>query len=185
MSINKSLFKIILLLSTVILIGCKDAEEVADRLTHFNFDTDYNITVPANPIVNIPVSVLTPDITTTSEEEFAQNQTRADLAESVKLTQLTLQVQSPADGTLTFLKSIDIKAVADGLPEIRVAFKDQVAADVGAFLSLDVTNAELVEYFKKPKYNLRITVVTDEQVTKEYVIKANARFFVDAKVAGL
>jgi hypothetical protein len=164
--------------------NCKDAEEIADKLTHFTFGTEYTFKVPATSIVNVPLSVVTPEIETKSDVMFSNNQTRADLVERINLSQLTLTVITPGDGSLKFVKSIEIKAAAAGLPEVRVAYKDNVPNDIGKVLNLDVTLVELKEYFTKDKYTLRITVVTDEAVPEEYTIKADGLFFVDAKILG-
>lgn len=174
----------LLVLVALIMIGCRKDNDVLDKLTHFSFETDYVVKVPASPVSPIPISFLSPDIATQSEVIFTDNKTRADLVERIELTQLDLSVQTPEGGTLSFLKSVDIYAKAEGLPEVRVAYKDQVPADVGATLLLDVTGVDLTEYFKKTKYQLRITVVSDEVVTEDYEVNAHGKFFVDAKVLG-
>lgn len=175
----------ILILIALIVIGCRKDDGVIDRLTHFNFETDYVVKVPASPVVtSVPVDIITPEIATHSDIAFSANKTRADLVEQIKLTQLDLSVKTPEGGTLTFLKSVDIYARAEGLPEVRVAYKDQVPADVGATLSLDVTDADLTEYFKKTTYQLRISVTADEVIMEDYGVNAHGKFFVDAKVLG-
>lgn len=174
----------VLILVALAMIGCKHSDEVADSFTKFNIETDYVVKVPATPIASIPFDFVTPDIATHSEESFTANKTRADLVEHIELTNLELSVKSPDGGTLSFLKSIDIYAKAEGLPEVRVAFKDVVPDDVGATLSLDVTGADLTEHFKKATYQLRIKVLSDERVTEDYEVNAHGKFAVDAKLLG-
>jgi hypothetical protein len=164
------------------MIGCKKADDVVDSFTHFNLETDYLVKVPASPIASVPLDLVTPDIATHSEEAFSANKTRADLVEKVVLSELVLTVQTPEDGTLTFLESVDIYARAEGLPEVRVAYKDTVPDDVGGTLSLDVTGTDLTEYFKKEKYQLRISVMSDEMVEEDHVVNAHAKFLVDARL---
>jgi len=164
--------------------GCKKADDIVDSFTHFSFEADYVVKVPASPISGIPLDVLTPDIATHSDVLFTANKTRADLVEEIKLTQLDLSVKTPEGGDLKFLKSVGIYARAEGLPEVRVAYKDAVPDDVGSTLTLDVTGVDLTEYFKKEKYQLRISVTTDQVVTQDYGVNAHAVFFVDAKVIG-
>jgi hypothetical protein len=186
MKINKRNTGIMALLAFIMLsfAGCKDAEEIADKLTQFTFGTEYTFKVPPNSILDIPVSIVTPEIETKSNTTFSDNNTRADMVERINLKELTLTVTSPSDGSLKFLKSVDIKVAAEGLPEVRVAYKDVVPNDVKGFLTLDVTGVELKQYFTKDKYTLRITVVADEAITEEYVIRSNGLFFVDAKILG-
>jgi len=173
----------ILILIALIAIGCHK-DSVVDSFTHFNFETDYVVKVPASPLSAVPVDIVSPELATHSDVAFSANKTRADLVEQIKLTQLDLSVKTPEGGTLTFLKSVEIYARAEGLPEVKVAYKDQVPVDVGATLSLDVTDVDLREYFKKAEYQLRITVTTDEVVRQDYGVNAHGKFFVDAKILG-
>lgn len=174
----------VLIVAALIMIGCKKGDEIADSFTRFNIETDYVVQVPATPLASIPLGFVTPDIATHSEESFTANKTRADLVQHIELTELVLTVKAPEDGTLSFLKSVDIYARAEGLPEVRVAYKDVVPDDVGALLSLDVTAADLTEHFKKTTYQLRISVVSDERVTEDYQVNAHGKFAVDAKLLG-
>src|SRR5688572_14271449 len=122
----------LLILIALITIGCRKEDGVLDRLTHFNFETNYVIKVPASPVSAVPLSIITPEIATHSDVAFSANNTRADLVERIELRQLDLSVKTPEGGTLSFLKSVDIYAKAEGLPEVRVAYKDNVPDDVGA-----------------------------------------------------
>jgi hypothetical protein len=162
--------------------ACKRADEIVDSFTHFNFETDYVVKVPASPITAVPLEIITPDSATHSDVLFSANKTRADLVEEVRLTGLTLSVKTPQGGDLNFLKSVDIYARAEGLPEIRIAFKDIVPDNVGGTLELDVTGEDLTEYFKKDKYQLKIDVTSDQVVTEDYGVNAHGVFFVNAKV---
>jgi hypothetical protein len=164
--------------------ACKKADAIVDSFTHFSFEADYVVKVPATPVTAIPFEILTPDIQTHSDVLFSSNKTRADLVEEIELTDLTLTVKTPEDGDLKFLKSIDIYAKAEGLPDVRVAYKDNVPDDVGASLALDVTKVDLTEYFKKQTYQLKITVTSDQALTSNYEVNAHSVFFVDAKVLG-
>lgn len=182
-SVMKHSFTLLaLLVVSIALVSCKKTDEILDSFTHFTFGADYVVGVPAAPASNMPVTIVTPEIATHSNEAFSANKTRADMVEEINLSKLQLTVKTPDGGTLKFLKSVDIYARAEGLPDVRVAYKDQVPDDVGAVLDLDVTGAELREYFKKDKYFLRITVTTDQATTVNYAVNAHSDFFVNAKL---
>jgi len=166
----------------LIAIGCKKSDDIVESLTHFTYEPNYVIDVPATPLASLPVDFVTPDIATQSDVEYSANNTRADLVKHIDLAQLDLTVKSPDGGTLSFLKSVNIYARAEGLPEVKVAYKDQVPQDVGGTLNLDVTKADLTEYIKKDKYQLRISVVTDEAVKEDYKVNAHAKFEFEAQV---
>src|SRR3954469_15983558 len=89
-------------------LACKKVDDIVDSFTHFSFEADYVVKVPASPIAAVPLEIITPDIATHSDVLFSANKTRADLIEDVKLTALTLTVKTPDGGDLKFLKSVDI-----------------------------------------------------------------------------
>jgi len=179
---KKAINIILLVIASLLLISCR--KDAFDELTHFTFETDYVVKVPASPIASIPVDIVTPPIATHSNVLFTANNTRADMVEKISLTALDLTVKTPEGGNLTFLKSVAIYAMAEGLPEVKVAYKDNVPEDVGGKLDLDVTGVELKQYFTKEKYTLRISVTTDQVITQDYGVNAHGVFFVDAKVLG-
>ena len=172
-----------LLLIVVIMgfLGC----EAIDELTKFDINFEQSITIPPNTIINTPFDIITPDIETNSESTFDSNNTSKDLIEEVRLKTLDLNITSPTDGDFTFLKSIDIYISAEGLPEIKVALKDEVPESVGSTLSLDVIGDDLQEYVKKDKFKIRLNTVFDKTINTEHTIDLKAIFFVDAKILGL
>jgi hypothetical protein len=165
-----------------LLISCH--KDVLDEFTHFTFETEYLVKVPASPIASIPVDIVTPPISTNSEALFNANNTRADMVEKINLTALDLTVKTPEGGNLTFLKSVAIYAKAERLPEVKVAYKDSVPDDIGSKLDLNVTGVELKQYFAKDKYTLRISVTTDQIISQDYDVSAHGVFLVDAKILG-
>ncbi len=169
------------LIALLFLLGCK----AVDKLTQFNLDYNETITIPASSIIDVPLTILTPEVETNTESEFASNDTRKDKIEEIKLTAMTLSVLSPENGDFGFLKSVSVSLVADGLDEIQIAWKDAVPEDAGNILDLETTDKDLKEYIKKDAFKLRVSVTTDEVTTSEYKIDVYSNFFVDAKVLGI
>jgi hypothetical protein len=176
----KRICGIALLVTGVLVSSCKKFDE----FTHFDYASDYVVKVEASPILPAPINIITPEIATTSESEFGANKTRKDMVEQVVLRQLELTVKAPVSGDLRFLKSVNVFLSAGELPEIRVAYKDDVPDDIGATLNLDVTGANLREYIQEDTYRLRVTVITDDEISEDHYINAHGVFFVDAKVLG-
>ena len=170
----------ITLLSASVLISC----DKISKLTQFNLEYDETVVIPATLGANIPFNVQTPDIETDSESSFSVNDTRKDLIEHIELTQMTLTVSSPSNGTFSFLKSIKVYISADGLDEIEVASKENIPDDVGNTLALETTDTDLKEYIKKDNFNLKVTTITDEIISTDYTIDIHSVFFVDAKILG-
>jgi hypothetical protein len=155
-----------------------------DDLTKFNLAYQSKVVIPASAGVDLPFNVFTPQMETDSESEFAVNDTRKDLIEEIKLTELQMVITSPSNGVFGFLKSIEVYISADGLDEIKIA-EQEVAEDAGSTLDVDVLDVDLKEYIKKDKFNLRLNTVTDEAIESDHEIDVNSTFFVDAKVLGI
>ena len=71
------------------------------------------------------------------------------MVEKATLIKMQLDHKSPSSGDLSFIESISIFLEADGLPEIKIAWKDVVPENVGKTLDLDLTDADLKDYVKK------------------------------------
>lgn len=160
--------------------GC----EVLDKLTQFQMDFHQTITISSSTNVNLPFNVMTPDIETNSSSDFTLNDTRKDMIEKITLEKLTLTLKSPSNGDLGFIKSLNISMVADSLPEIKVAWIDQVPENTEKTIDLDVSGTDLQEYIKKDKFSLRVNTVTDELIASDHKIDVHSVFYVDAKILG-
>jgi len=175
--------KNLLLVSGCILItffGCK----LIDKLTQFDVEFNETVVIPASTGINLPLDFLTPDITTNSESTFAINDTRKDLVEEIRLKTLRLTHTSPSEGDFSFLKSVNVFISAEGLDEIKIAWKDNIPANVGKILFLDLADVDLKEFIKKDKFVLRLNTVTDELINSDQYIDVYSVFFVDAKILG-
>jgi len=170
------LFSLILFTS-----ACKEV----DKLTQFNMDYDESVTIPSTIGINLPFNLFTPPITTNSTESFEVNDTRKDLIEQIILKEMTLSISSPSGEDFSFLKSIEIYMSADGLDEIKVAWKDTIDNSVGNSIALETSSSDLQEYIKKDDINLKVTTVTDELILTDYEVNIHSNFFVDAKILGI
>lgn len=162
-------------------VACKDLE----KLTEFTLNYSSSVTIPKSTGLDLPVILPTPNMETNSESEFAVNDTRKDMVEEIILTGLDMTITSPDDQTFSFLESIKVSIAAEGLPEVEVAYQENVAATTGDKLLLETTNQNLREYIIKDKFNLRVETVTDEALSRDTKIKIDSRFFVNARVLGL
>lgn len=177
---KKSILKIFILV--FIFSSCEDLS----KLTQFKMDFKESVTIQKSVPFDTPFDFFTPDIQTNSESVFAVNNTSKDLVEQIKLTQLKLTLKSPSEGDFGFLKSISIFVSAGSdLPEIKVAWKDNIPLTAGKELVLDVTNADLQEYIKKDSFKLKLNTVTRKILGSDYQINLYTEFLVDVKVLGL
>jgi len=173
----KKIFFILFLLLNI--ISCKKAHDL------FTFDvTDSSsFTIESQYGINLPFSIPTPDVNTSSEKEFENNNTKASLVKEIILKKLTLTITSPEGQTFKFLKNITLYISADGEDEIMLAKKENIDDGVGSVIDLEPTSAFLDVYVKKDKYKLRTEVTTDEVLLHDVDIRVDLTFQVTAKGA--
>jgi len=163
----------ILIIGIILTVSCK-------KLLTFDISDSTTTTIDANILpFQLPVELPTPDVTTNSENEFAQNDTKVELVKEIILKKLVLTITSPNDKTFSFLKSIEIYISADGEDEMKLAWNNDVQSDAKS-IELETTNSALDKYVKKDKYKLRTKVVTKETLTQSVDIKIDFTFQVTA-----
>lgn len=172
--------RIILLIA--IAIGFSSCEEV-EKLTQFTMSFDNQVTIPSTAIVNVPVSIKTPEVPTNSESVFSGNNTNAASIEEIKLQEMRLTIISPSGNNFNFFKSVEVFMQAEGLPEVSLASETNVA-DGLTILGLNTTDANIKDYITKDKFKIRVTTTTDEAITQDHEVNVKTVYFVDAKVLG-
>ena len=169
---------------TVLVLSFNSCKKI-DKLTQFDLDYDESITIPSVLGINLPFNIYSPDIKTNTESIFEINNTKKDLVEQVNILKLVLKHRSPEKGDFDFLKGITIFISAEGVDEIKVAWKDNIPDDIGKTLELELTDANLKEYIKKDEFMLRVETITDKIILSDQDVDIQTSFFVDAKILGV
>ncbi len=151
-----------------------------DKLITFNISDQTTITVDKvlTP-VTLPFDIWTPNITTNSEQEFENNDTKIELVKEIILKDLMLTITSPSDKTFSFLESIHIYMYTDTEEEIEIAWKDNISSDA-EMIDLQTSNSALDKYVKSSSYKLRTEVVTRETLNQDIDILIDMTFQVTA-----
>jgi hypothetical protein len=150
-----------------------------DDLLSFNISNEASIQIKSNLPINLPSEIITPDVTTNSSAEFANNKTKASLVKDVKLKSLKLTITDPSDKTFTFLKSIHLYISTTNSDEIELAYQDNISSTTN-MLDLICTDKRLDQYIKADKYKIRTQVTLKETLTKDVTVKADMKFRVTA-----
>ncbi len=108
-----------------------------------------------------------------------------DKNESVELTDLDLRNTSPTGEDFQFLNSVELYMNAEGLDEIKVAWKDDVPATIGDVLSLKTSSKDLTEYLEKEMVTFRLNTILNQGITQDYQIGIDITFLIDAKILGI
>jgi hypothetical protein len=150
-----------------------------DDLLTFTISNEASIQIKSTFPINLPSEIITPDVTTNSSAEFANNKTKASLVKDVKLKSLKLSIANPTDQTFTFLKSIHLYISTTNSDEIELAYQDNISSTTNT-IDLICTDKRLDEYIKADKYKIRTQVTLKETLTKEVTVKADMKFKVTA-----
>lgn len=159
--------------------SCKEV----DKLTEFNMDFNTQVTLPANPVSNVPISITSPSIPTNSDAIFSGKNTRQDLVEEISLSKMDLNIILPAGNNFNFFESIEVFMSASDLPEVSIASKMNIEDGLN-ILKLDPSGVNIKDYIKKANFSLRFAVTTDEPTTEDHDIRIEMTYFVDAKILG-
>ncbi len=161
--------------------GCKELA----KLTQFYINYNTSITIPKTLGVDLPVNVVTPAITTNSESEFEANKTQKKLVDKINLTELDMTITSPESESFDFLKNIEISISADGLPDKKIAWLENIPKTGLKKIILEVSTDDLKEYIVKDSYELKTKTTTRELISHDTDVAIHCKFFVDAKILGL
>ncbi len=167
--------KIFLAIIITSLISCNKIDE----LLTFSVTNQASFTVNSGFLVNSPLEIPTPDVTTNSSSNFSNNNTRADLVKDVKLQELKLTITNPTDKTFSFLKSVHIYISTNANDEVELAYADNIVSTANT-INLTCTPQRLDAYLKADSYKLRTKVTTKETLTQDVTINADMRFSVVA-----
>lgn len=171
---------IYLMVLIVPLASCKKLDEY----TQFEMDFNEKVVIPSSSGINLPFNIFSPDVESNSESTFAVNDTRKDLIEKIVLTDLELRLTSPSNSDFSFLESIQIYISAEGLSELKIAWKENINGAGDDVMILETLDQDLQEYIKAESFQLRVNAVTDEILTSDHHINIHTRFFVDAVILG-
>ncbi|HKL37590.1 MAG TPA: hypothetical protein VJ876_01760 [Bacteroidales bacterium] len=169
---------------TLLLVLSLASCEQVDELTQFEMDYTTSFTIPGTIGMDVPFDLHTPEIQTNSEEKFSGQDTRKDLVEEIVLQEMNLSIQSPSDGDFSFLNGLTIYLSAEGMEEIKVAWKDSIPENPGSTLQLETATADLKDYIFKDQFQLRLQSRTDEIIDQDHEVRVESVFFVDAEILG-
>ncbi len=181
MKIQQQRSKLILTFAAIVIVlSVASCKKIHDLLT-FNVNVENNFTVAASGPLNLPIDILTPQVTTNSSQQFQNNNSDVNKVKDIKLTKVDLQIVSPAGKTFSFLQSVHIYVSTNASDEIELAYLDNVSS-TATTISLTPTTATLDKYVKASSYSLRTKVVTKQALTQDVEIKNLCQFQVTANL---
>ena len=166
-------------LLALMMSGCEKVED----MIRFTFRDSAEISIPSQNFISTGfIKIPSPEIQTSSQQAFANNNTQAKYVKEAKLKELKLTITAPASQTFSFLNEIKIFISAPNQPEVLIASKTNIPSSIGRELLLDVTNVNLKPYVQGDSYTIRSEAKVDEVTSQEVNITADMTFSVTAEV---
>lgn len=139
--------------------------------------------IPAATSINLPINILSPDLTTNSGATFEANQTTPALVREIKLKQLELKIESPSQTTFDFLRTIRIYISADGAAEREIAWAIDIPENGARSLVLTTDlETNFKEYIVKETVSLRVQATTRQFLTSDTKLEILPTFEVRASL---
>jgi hypothetical protein len=160
--------------------GCK----LYDELRTFDIDYSVDFTVPSSAIVNLPLNLPSPAVTTNSEQRFDDEGIESAWIESITLKDLSITITAPENEDFSFLESISIYINSDGATETLIATQTTIPEGAGNTLQLVATGADLYPYISQDNITLRTEVTTDETLLYDVDFVADMQVEVKATIPG-
>jgi len=177
---NMKKYLFALLIVVPLLVGC----DSLSKLTMFELPFDQSVTFPAMPALNTPIPLEITGIKTNIDSVLTSLKLKSDMIQAVKLKKMDFTLSSPADGDLSFLKSVEIFITGEGLDDVKIASTGDVTTNTKN-VSLALEDVDLKDFILKDKFGLKIITTTDKATSKEQKINISFKFLVDLKVLGL
>jgi hypothetical protein len=131
-------------------------------------DYTSEVAVPSSSIsIVAPAEFTSPDIETTSSNRFASEKTTKDLIEEITVSKFTI---TSLTGNLDYIKSFSVFILADNLPEVLVASKENIPAG-STSVAADLTRADIKQHIFKDKIRLKIKVTASTGIATEQKLK--------------
>lgn len=156
-----------------------------DKLTHFTIKQSKMITIPAHVPPDIPYDVYTPFFPTNSEQYFGENNTKADLVESAKVSSMVATITPGTIEDFSFVRSMRIFLVKKDWALTEIAYKNNIPDTIGHQIIFDLQDVDLIPFIKEDSLAFRVQVYTDRPNSMAVPVKVEAHFLIDAKILGI
>jgi len=174
-----------ILILSILFLGLSACEKI-DRFTQFSIDYSTSFDMPVDTITQTPLDLGT--FTLGSDNDiFSEYETSKDLIDKATLKNIKLSINN-TNNTSTqnfdFLTDLEIYLLADDLPTLRVAWKNDMQNSGENSFELDHLSDNLADYFKKDKVKIKILAKTDEVLSQPVTIDVKLSVYLNAQLLG-
>ncbi len=173
---RKILFFGLLLIS---LFACEKLEKYAQ----FSVQAKTTFEVPADADVQTPI-VLDSQSLNLDQQVFEDFNTSTSLINKATIKDIKLKIINPQNANFNFLTDVELYIKTDNLPEIRIAWLNNIRNSNTQSLNLEHLPDNLSEYLKSEQVKINLVLLNDEVLTQPVQVEVNASFNIKAEVLG-
>ncbi len=164
-------------------LGLLFACEKIDKYAQFSVQTKTTFEVPADMVVQTPIvlDAQTLDVDTKVFEDF---NTSAYLIDKATIKDIKLIIINPQNVNFNFLTDVELYIKTNNLPEIRIAWLNNIGNINTQSLNLEHLPDNLSEYLKSEQVKINLVLLNDEVLTQPVQVEVNASFNIKAEVLG-
>lgn len=166
----------------LVFLGIFNSCDRGDSSVSFRLKYESSYEIPSSTGINFPLTLQTPPVSSNSSTAFSNNNTSANLVNSISMDYAEIVLLAPEDGDFSFLESIRILINAEGLNEIELASLNPVPPGPSQTIVLETSKANFKDYLTKEEFELKLETVSDEFLTEDHQLQFNCEFLVSANV---
>lgn len=179
--LNKFMKKILIL--SFLIFSLWSCEKL-DKYTQFTLDSHATLTVLRNTPTQTPVALATVDLPINSEI-FDDYNTSTNLIEKASIKKIDLQLTNPSAANFNFLTDIELYIEAEGLPKLRMAWKNNLPNNDTQTIELNNLSDNLSEYLKNNHPKITAIIKTDEPLNESMQLDVHFSFYIDSQLIGI
>ena len=156
-------------------VSCSELETLTAT---FKMNHTADITILGLQQAKTPFDLKLLPITILSEAQFYDTNVQA--VREIYIEKASVRIKSPGDRNLSFLQSLHVFIVQDGLPTRLLAFQDSIGNEAGQVIDLETSTEDFNEYIKNEGYTLQFRTITDSVISDDIDLTVESRFLIVA-----
>jgi len=175
-----------ILFLSILFLGLSACEKI-DKFTQFSVDYSTAFDMPIDATTQTPLELGTFTLGSDSDI-FSEYDTSKDLIDKATLKNIELSINNNTNNSsaqnFDFLTDLEIYLLADDLPTLRVAWKNDMQNTGDKNFELEHLSDNLADYFKKDKVKIKIMAKTDEVLSQPVTVDVKLSVYIDAQLLG-
>lgn len=168
---------VILACGAASMASCSELETLR---AHFKMNHTAEITIMGFRQPETPFDLKLLPVTILSEVQFNDKNVRS--VREIYIEKASVRVKSPTGRDLSFLRSLHVFIVQDGLPARLLAFQDSIDHEAGRAIDLETSSEDFSEYIKNEGYTLQFQTVTDDVISDDIDLTVESRYLIVAEL---